>query len=1013
MPGITSTNDADSPVRIVVTPSQSSFFAGESFSVTITFTNTRSTEAGPSKPTPHSHKRGAHSISSAPLARPPTSPGTPRSAAIHTPVRSKVVEEVPRRKGFIGKGKPLSSSETLPDLIEQRRKKQLVPKALSVSITPFELEGQLADGVTSLSAPYSQRSFIQSASSSTPTTPHVSSPLARTDSLPLASNHPHARKQSLLDGQFSLDVLSPTTSTPPLPYTPTSSTSTFSLALDPIAEATMSPYPSTPAIGSPTIEPVSFTPHTPTADVPSPNSVYAYPPPRPTNHRPTPIGLGQPSNSPRGYLHPPRSAFATTFPPPNTELILYSYAQLSGTIQITPVPGALPTPEQSQTLNAVRGALLSRSVLGGGSMDITSTMSATSPASPKPRLRQTHSRSSSFSAGLLSILSPTSLVSSIASPSPPASATHSRSGSMRWRSTSSTAMPLAATPTSARFPNSSSSPSVLAFGNTSGQEFDPEEPLPTFEIQPAMLAVDLSLAPGESRSYTYTVKLPDNLPPTFKGKALKFNYELIVGTCRAGPSGGSGGGVSANSISRVMKVPVRIYNHVAVGHSMKPYDLLWPVSRRQDAGMPGTEAKVEEEGNELDRLSSGVARLPASSTPSSSASTNTRESIQEYARSLLASLPEPVPQEDGGSSWSSTDGVLDGQGEKMINTRRAEELRRTESERERVEEVNLTGCREAVEILTRNPKKASYDVNKDGVKVAVLTFTKSAYRLGETVTGVVEINERTSRARVLKLSAILESHETLPSTISPPSSAKHLRRAHAESHCSFTLNTLRTTFSLDIPSDASPAFQVRVGTPVSSPSSPHHTQPPTPGGLEWKVRLCLLVGIASETSHTGVQNVRFKSLMRDGPRGEWGSSWRATPGNAPLEKPNLKLEAARAQQQQRAAQQLSSPRAWSRFIVSSILYGSQSNDTAEREYHDGDVLDTDEEDGDLFSGDADGDGYDGIIPDLAGGVGVGVDFSGGEEGWRNVKLETVECEVPVKVFPGNTAFKALDVVFDV
>lgn len=42
-------------------------------------------------------------------------------------------------------------------------------------------------------------------------------------------------------------------------------------------------------------------------------------------------------------------------------------------------------------------------------------------------------------------------------------------------------------------------------------------------------------------------------------------------------------------------------------------------------------------------------------------------------------------------------------------------------------------------------------MNKDGVKVAVLTFTKSAYRLGETVLGVVELNERNSRARVLKV----------------------------------------------------------------------------------------------------------------------------------------------------------------------------------------------------------------------------------------------------------------------
>lgn len=112
--------------------------------------------------------------------------------------------------------------------------------------------------------------------------------------------------------------------------------------------------------------------------------------------------------------------------------------------------------------------------------------------------------------------------------------------------------------------------------------------------------------------------------------------------------------------------------------------------------------------------------LDKASTPSSFTSTNTRESIQEYARSLLASLPDPVPQENGDSSPSSTesgpsfgtgnseDGGTDGQAGKRINLRRAEELRRTESERERVEEVNLTGCREAVEILTRNPKKGIY-----------------------------------------------------------------------------------------------------------------------------------------------------------------------------------------------------------------------------------------------------------------------------------------------------------------
>jgi hypothetical protein len=37
-------------------------------------------------------------------------------------------------------------------------------------------------------------------------------------------------------------------------------------------------------------------------------------------------------------------------------------------------------------------------------------------------------------------------------------------------------------------------------GVQDGEEWDPEQPMPVFEIPPAMLAVDLSLGPGEERS---------------------------------------------------------------------------------------------------------------------------------------------------------------------------------------------------------------------------------------------------------------------------------------------------------------------------------------------------------------------------------------------------------------------------------------------------------------------------------------------------------------------------------
>ena len=90
---------------------------------------------------------------------------------------------------------------------------------------------------------------------------------------------------------------------------------------------------------------------------------------------------------------------------------------------------------------------------------------------------------------------------------------------------------------------------------------------------------------------TYSLSLPRNLPPTFKGRTFRFSYEFAIGVCRAGALHGNS---SANH-SRVMKIPVRIYNNVngqrklrecvfatdpffcSVINPPSPYDLLWPV----------------------------------------------------------------------------------------------------------------------------------------------------------------------------------------------------------------------------------------------------------------------------------------------------------------------------------------------------------------------------------------------------------------------------------------------------
>jgi hypothetical protein len=58
--------------------------------------------------------------------------------------------------------------------------------------------------------------------------------------------------------------------------------------------------------------------------------------------------------------------------------------------------------------------------------------------------------------------------------------------------------------------------------------------VPLISTPQSILFVDLKLAPGESRSYTYSFTMPRGLPPTHKGRSIKVAYHITIGTQRAG-----------------------------------------------------------------------------------------------------------------------------------------------------------------------------------------------------------------------------------------------------------------------------------------------------------------------------------------------------------------------------------------------------------------------------------------------------------------------------------------------
>lgn len=99
----------------------------------------------------------------------------------------------------------------------------------------------------------------------------------------------------------------------------------------------------------------------------------------------------------------------------------------------------------------------------------------------------------------------------------------------------------------------------------------------------------------------------------------------------------------------------------------------------------------------------------------SSSTDDTLESLRSYAASLLATLPQDKSRADTSNvCLQSPDGIdnpgANGAGGNVLNGKHKasserEELWRIERDREPVDEGGLTGCREAVELLTRNPRK--------------------------------------------------------------------------------------------------------------------------------------------------------------------------------------------------------------------------------------------------------------------------------------------------------------------
>ncbi|KAK7553620.1 Rgp1-domain-containing protein [Phyllosticta citricarpa] len=312
--------------------------------------------------------------------------------------------------------------------------------------------------------------------------------------------------------------------------------------------------------------------------------------------------------------------------------------------------------------------------------------------------------------------------------------------------------------------------------------------VPLLSTPQSILFVDLKLAPGESKSFKYTFTLPRGLPPTHKGRAIKVNYHLSIGTQRPG---------TAAQAVRSVNVPFRVFGSVTNRGEILGHDLMSPYVYLRDQATVLTIGDSKPSGKRS--LSNGKKTLG-----------ETSEALEEFD-AYVNNLLETAQQTARGGLLSPT-AFPNQQGRR----------------RSTVEDSPASSMKEAIDFAilrsnlssatTSNKSPNRFSIARNGRNVAVIKLARPAYRLGETISLVIDFAQ--NDVPVFAVAVSLESSERVDPAIALRSAAS-IHRATRKTHASFAENTLysrRVAFAPTVPPNASPEF-------VTSGVS-----------LEWKLR---------------------------------------------------------------------------------------------------------------------------------------------------------------------------------
>ncbi|KAI8934833.1 hypothetical protein NX059_008514 [Plenodomus lindquistii] len=338
--------------------------------------------------------------------------------------------------------------------------------------------------------------------------------------------------------------------------------------------------------------------------------------------------------------------------------------------------------------------------------------------------------------------------------------------------------------------------------------------VPLISTPQSILFVDLKLAPGESRSYAYSFTIPRGLPPTHKGRSIKVAYNLTIGTQRAGST--------RDQQVKHVDVPFRVFGSVnsrgeILGHDlMSPYIILRDQARTKTLD-PATHTK-----------SPSLVKKPSTSAKPDE---NTFSDFLQYVDNLL-----DRPRQNSSMGLLSPTGTVPGRSSISEEPQTMKDAIDTAILRS-----NLTGA--------ANQSANRFEIARSGKRVAVIMLARPSYRLGETMSAVIDFTD--SHIPCYSIHVSLETSEKVDPAIALRSNAS-IYRVTKKVHASFSQNALfarKLAFSPTIPPNATPEF-------ITSGVS-----------LEWKLRVEF---ITPRLVHEDGQEASWDDLLEEISRDDRG-----------------------------------------------------------------------------------------------------------------------------------------------